>query len=73
MQTYGKRDGQTDTQPVRRDEANNRFSHSFKNIQHFEATKIDPLLTPYVGNKFIVLNQYAKHSQLKSSVSMVSF
>jgi len=73
MQTCGERDGQTDTQTVRHDEANNHFSHSFKNIQNFEATKTNPLLTPYDGNKFIILNQYAKHSELKSSVSMVSF
>jgi len=73
MRTYGERDGQTYTQTVRHDEANDRFSHSFKNIQHFEATKINPLLTPYFGNKLIILNQYAKHSQLKSSFSMVSF
>jgi len=35
----GRTDRQTHTQTVRHDEANNRFSHSFKNIQHFEVTK----------------------------------
>jgi hypothetical protein len=49
------------------------FSYSFNNIQLFEATQNNPLNILYIANKLIILNQYARHNKLKTSVLMVSF